>query len=50
MDKFEFLEVITDIFSELKTSEEIEHISSEMIRLITSQKELSKEYLRLGIL
>lgn len=50
MDKFEFIGVITDIFAELKTKEEIDFRAEELIKIILSQKELSKLYLGAGIL
>lgn len=50
MDKFDFLGIVSDIFAECKTNEEIESRKKEMILLLQQQSELSEQYLRLGIL
>lgn len=49
-NKFEFMSEVADAFAGLKSNEEIEVRADEMIKLILQQKELSKEYLRVGIL
>lgn len=50
MDKFDFLSVISDLFEGLKTEEEINEQAEAMVQLIRQQTELSKAYLRVGIL
>lgn len=50
MDKYDFLNVISEIFEECKTEEEINSRKRQMILLITQKAELSKMYLGSGIL
>ena len=50
MDKFEFLEAVASTFEDCLSEEAIEHRANEMIKMIESQKELSKMYLQSGIL
>lgn len=49
-NKFDFMSEVADAFAGLKSNEEIEDRANEMIKLILQQKELSKGYLKVGIL
>ena len=50
LDKYDFINCISDIFSECKTEEQIESRAKQMIVLIEQQEILSKQYLKAGIL
>ena len=50
MDKMNFLDMVQDCFEGLKTEEEITKRAKEMMALIHQQSELSKGYLKAGIL
>lgn len=49
MNRYDFIKLITEAFGDCKTKEEIDSRAEQMIELIKAQKELSKQYLRLGI-
>lgn len=49
-DRYEFMSIISDIFEKCKTEEEISQRTIMMIRDIQQQCELSKGYLKTGIL
>lgn len=50
MDKYDFLNIVSDNFAGLKTEDEINKRTLEMMELIHQQAELSKGYLKSGIL
>ncbi len=50
VDRYDFMNMISDIFSECKSEYEISLKESIMIRDIQQQCELSKGYLKAGIL
>lgn len=50
MDKYDFMAVVADTFGECDTEQEIDSRAEEMINILEEQKELSKQYLRIGIL
>ena len=50
VDRYEFMNMVSDIFSECKSEYEIALKESIMIRDIQQQCELSKGYLKAGIL
>jgi len=49
-DRYEFMSMVSDIFSECKSEDEIAQREIMMIRDIKQQCELSKGYLKAGIL
>ena len=49
-NKLDFMGEVADAFVGLKSEEDIETRAEEMIKLIMQQKDLSKGYLRVGIL
>lgn len=49
-NKFEFMGEVSDAFEGLKSENQIDARADEMIKLILQQKELSKGYLKAGIL
>lgn len=50
MDKFEFMTIISSIYEECESKEEIDNICKQMIAIIETQCELSKRYFELNIL
>ncbi len=50
MDRFEFMNIIADIYKDCKTKDEIDNICKQMFAVIETQCELSKRYLELNIL
>lgn len=50
MDKFEFMTIISSIYQECESKEEINNICKQMIVMIETQCELSKKYFELNIL
>ena len=50
MDKFEFMNTITEIFEICESEESIEMTAKQMIEIINNVEKLSKSYLKLGIL
>ena len=49
MDKIDFISMVEDILDDCATSDAIDHRVKEMISVIQSQGELSKEYLKIGL-
>jgi len=47
MDKFDFMNILTDIFEKCESNEEIESKSIQMINMIKVLESLHKEYLKL---
>jgi hypothetical protein len=50
MDKFEFMNVVADVFGECKTVEDINGRAKEMIAVIEQEQILNVGYLAAGIL
>lgn len=50
MNKYEFLDILMELFEECKTSEEIESRKAELINCVNTQADLCKKYLDAGIL
>ena len=50
MDKFEFMNMITEIFETCESEKSIEMTAKQMIEIINNVAKLSKSYLQLGIL
>lgn len=50
MDKYEFMQIVQDIFEQCKTEEEIVFRMKEMQQCITQQSMMSMQYLKVGIL
>ena len=49
-NKFDFVSEVADAFAGAKSEKDIDARADEMIKLILQQKELSKWYLKVGIL
>lgn len=50
MDKLEFMNVVSDVYAECKTEEEIASRMSQMLDCVKVQAYLSVDYLKAGIL
>jgi len=50
MDKFDFMSCISDQFAGLQSEKEIEERADKIVQLVLKLKEMSKSYLKAGIL